>query len=104
VAIRRAQVERIVEHVRTERHARVLVGDFNATPRWPAYRRIAAVIQDAPLVVGRPSRTWAPTWWMPRLLRIDHAFVEGAVPYSAKTRRIRGADHSALVVDVHVGA
>lgn len=104
VAIRRRQVEQIVEHVRTERRARVIVGDFNATPLWPAYRRIAEVIQDASLVVGSPRRTWGPTWRMPRLLRIDHAFIEGVVPFSAKTRRIRGADHSALVLDLHVGA
>ncbi len=103
IEIRRKQLEQILAHVRRERGPRILLGDFNATPLWPAYRRLAAVLQDAARAVDTPQRTWAPAWWMPRLLRIDHAFVEGAVPVAVKTRRIRGADHSALVVDVSVG-
>ncbi len=103
IEIRRKQLDQILTHVQRERRPRILLGDFNATPIWPAYRRLAAVLQDAARAVDCPQRTWAPAWWMPRLLRIDHAFVEGVVPIAAKTRKIRGTDHSALVVDVSVG-
>ncbi|MFQ5554072.1 MAG: endonuclease/exonuclease/phosphatase family protein [Acidimicrobiia bacterium] len=98
--VRRTQVEQVLDHVRENRVARVIVGDFNATPAWRVYRKMAAVVQDAARVTGNPRRTWAPWWWMPRLLRIDHGFVEGVVPLSVRTRRVRGADHSALIVDV----
>ena len=85
----------------------VAVGDFNATPRWPAYRRIVRHLDDGVAAWAeeaelRPSRTWAPYTSWPPLLRIDHAFVRGVRVVDAATRRVGGSDHRALVVDVEV--
>ena len=85
--------------------ASVLIGDFNATPLWPLYRRIASQFTDAAIAVaqvcGRPAE---PTWSLPantpRRLRIDHAFVRGVTPREFQAVRIAGSDHSAIVVDI----
>jgi endonuclease/exonuclease/phosphatase family metal-dependent hydrolase len=97
--IRRNQVEQLLGHVSATPMSRVLAGDLNATPRWRAYRRLAAVLGDAPLMTGGARRTWSPGWWLPRFLRIDHVLVTGVVPVRAVTRRIRRTDHSAVIVD-----
>jgi endonuclease/exonuclease/phosphatase (EEP) superfamily protein YafD len=89
----------VLAHVREYPRARIFIGDFNATPLWPPYRAIAGVMSDAPRALGTAQRTWAPLWWMPRLLRIDHVFAQGMVPIKSRTRRIRRSDHSALIVD-----
>ena len=87
---------------------RVLVGDFNATPVWPVYRRIASVLSDAALMVARrrgerPRNTWGPWAGSPRLLRIDHAMVEGVGVEDLQVVHVPGSDHSAVVVDVTSG-
>jgi endonuclease/exonuclease/phosphatase (EEP) superfamily protein YafD len=89
----------------TPRPRRAVLGDLNATPVWPVYRRLAARLNDAAVEWARrhgrePERTWGPWPSAPRLLRIDHAFVRGLVPRGFRTLRFAGADHSALVVDV----
>ncbi len=99
IEIRRRQTSQLVRHVRDHPARRIVVGDFNATPLWPAYRAVAGVMTDAPRAVDWDRRTWAPVWWMPRLLRIDHVFSQGVIPIRARTRRIRRSDHSALIVD-----
>lgn len=83
----------------------VLVGDFNATPGWPLYRRIASQFTDAAVAVareagGRTVPTWGPWPSAPRLIRIDHAFVRGVVPNGFHVVPVRGADHSAIVMDL----
>ncbi len=98
--IRKGQVDDILEYVGAKRMARVVLGDMNSSPAWRSYRRLAAQLQDAPVATGTARRTWAPLAKMPRLLRVDHAFVEGVVPVSTHTVRIKGSDHSALVVDL----
>ena len=84
---------------------RLLVGDLNATPLWPLYRRLARRLRDAPADVARrrgarPQRTWGPTPRSPRLLRIDHALAEGVHVEDARVVPLPGSDHSALVVDL----
>lgn len=86
---------------------RVLVGDFNATPRWPLYRSVARRYEDAAVAAAarhatRPAPTWGPWSGAPRLLRIDHAFVRGLAVESLRVVPVRGSDHSALVVDLIV--
>lgn len=55
----------------------LIAGDFNASPRWPAYKQMTEKWLD--LVAehsDQPERTWG---WRPgwrRLLRIDHVFVQ----------------------------
>jgi hypothetical protein len=83
---------------------RALVGDFNSTPLWPAYRRIASQLTDAAVEVakasGRPALpTWGPTSGSRRLLRIDHSFVRGMTPLDFKVVRVLGSDHDAIVID-----
>jgi endonuclease/exonuclease/phosphatase family metal-dependent hydrolase len=84
---------------------RLLVGDLNSTSVWPLYRRLRRRFQDAALEVarrsgGRPVPTWGPWVRGRRLLRIDHALVNGFGVLDARVLRIPGSDHSALVVDL----
>lgn len=84
---------------------RVLVGDMNATPVWPLYRRLNRMLEDgvadwAKRRGARAAPTWAksPNW--PALLRIDHAFVSGVEVSGVRVERIAGLDHRALVIDL----
>jgi endonuclease/exonuclease/phosphatase (EEP) superfamily protein YafD len=84
---------------------RVLVGDLNATPLWPVYRRLAAWLDDGARIVaaraGRaPRPTWGPTEGAPRLLRIDHVLVDAVEVHDVRVVSLPGSDHSALVVDL----
>jgi len=86
---------------------RVLIGDFNATPAWPAYRRIASHFTDAALAAaqrrGRPlEATWGPWHGSPRLARIDHGFVRGLDVEEFQVVQVLDSDHSAIVMDVSV--
>jgi endonuclease/exonuclease/phosphatase family metal-dependent hydrolase len=101
-AVRRRQLAALHEALAPPSPPRVLVGDLNATPLWPLYRRLREVATDAACAVDSTRATWAPWPWLPRLLRIDHVFVQGLVPTAAETIHIRGSDHSALVVDLDV--
>ena len=73
LAMRARQMSDLVPWLdRAQRPAqRVLVGDFNATPVWPVYRRIAAHMRDAAALVARrrgerPRNTWGPWSGSPR--------------------------------------
>ena len=85
---------------------RIVVGDFNATPLWPLYWRMASQFTDAALAVARQSgrrtqRTWGPGFGAPRLLRIDHGFVTNGMRVDEfQVVPVRGSDHSAIVMDV----
>lgn len=86
---------------------RLVAGDFNASPAWPVYRQMARRLEDAALMVARakgqrPERTWGPTPGSPRLLRIDHVFVEGITPVDARVVPLPGSDHSGVLVDIAV--
>jgi endonuclease/exonuclease/phosphatase (EEP) superfamily protein YafD len=100
--LRRQQLQQLEQHTAATPMARVIVGDMNATPAWPAYRRLSALGLDAARATGSVRRTWAPRWWMPRLLRIDHAFVSGMTPRRTEILMVRGTDHSGLLVDLDV--
>jgi len=104
VQLRRRQLDVLMAHLASPR-IRLVAGDFNASPAWPVYRRLAGRLDDAAVLVareggGRPVRTWGPTPRTPRLLRIDHVFVEGVRPLEARTVTIPGSDHSGLLVEV----
>jgi endonuclease/exonuclease/phosphatase family metal-dependent hydrolase len=84
-------------------HPLILLGDFNATPRYAAYKRFAAVLGDArKLAPGRPGAPTFPSR-MP-MLRIDHVFVspdvtvDGVHAPDTALGRI-ASDHLPLVVD-----
>jgi endonuclease/exonuclease/phosphatase (EEP) superfamily protein YafD len=83
----------------------LMLGDFNATPLWPVYRRLSAHFTDAAIAVGqrlgRPARpSWGTRPGGPRLFRIDHAFTRGVHARELQVVPIAGSDHSAVVVDL----
>jgi endonuclease/exonuclease/phosphatase family metal-dependent hydrolase len=87
----------------------LLVGDFNATPRWPAYRRLVERFSDAAVAVARRlerpvERTWGPWPGSPRLLRIDHGLMQGLAVREFQVVALARSDHSAIVVDVETPA
>jgi endonuclease/exonuclease/phosphatase (EEP) superfamily protein YafD len=102
---RRGQVAGLASYLATAEGPRALVGDLNATPVWPVYRRLAALLDDAALRVaareGRaPARTWGPTPQAPRLLRIDHVLIDALEVHAFRVVELPGSDHSAVVVDL----
>lgn len=85
--------------------ARVLVGDFNSTPLWPAYKQVASQFTDAAVAVaelrGRSVEpTWGPMPGFPRVLRIDHGFIRGLRAEAFQVVGITGSDHGAIVMDL----
>jgi len=104
VAALRRQVEALraeVEH----RDRVAVVGDFNATPRWPAYRQIAGFLDDGVLGWARrsgsvPPRTWGPLRAGPKLLRIDHILVRGVRVVDCRRVLLPGSDHAGLLADL----
>lgn len=105
VGLRRAQLENLESWMAGVQGPLVVAGDMNASPLWPAYKRLATGLDD--LVVeaygDEPApRTWAwrPGW--PRLLRIDHVFGRHVRSKGADVVEIAGSDHWAVIVDVEV--
>jgi endonuclease/exonuclease/phosphatase family metal-dependent hydrolase len=86
-------------------HPRMVIGDMNSTPLWPLYRRLASRFDDAHRQVARrfgrvPRRTWGPTPNWPRLLRIDHVFVDRVSVSDLWVVPLPGSDHSGIILDV----
>jgi endonuclease/exonuclease/phosphatase (EEP) superfamily protein YafD len=79
---------------------RAIVGDFNSSPAWPLYRRLRGLASDAAVAAGTARATWGYFPWSPAMLRIDHAFIQGARSLRTRPVRIPGSDHRALVVDL----
>lgn len=110
VRIRQGQLRGLLAHLERPVAPRlVLLGDFNASPVWPVYRRVAERLPDlAQLSAERrgrkPASTWAP--WTgarrPRLFRIDHAFGRGVTVQDVRTVHLPGSDHAGLIVDLGV--
>ena len=103
----RTKQRRVIEAWLAEpRRSRVVVGDFNASPLWPLYRRLARRGDDLMLTVAtrtgmRPEPTWSPLWsGRRRLLRIDHALATDLAVRSARVVHVDGSDHSAIMFDV----
>lgn len=109
-AVRRRQLEGLMGWLDEGSRRPVMVaGDFNASPAWPAYKRVAEKLTD--LVAARaedegtsPSPTWGwrPGW--PRLLRIDHVFGLGMRATAVRVEPIAGTDHAAVMVDAELDA
>lgn len=84
--------------------SRAIVGDYNASPIWPLYRRLAGRFQDGALEVARregrrPEPTWGPKPESRRWLRIDHAFVDGLAVERFRVLAIPGSDHSGILFE-----
>ena len=85
----------------------LIAGDMNASPMWPAYRRLASRWDDLVAEWARSTGTRPePTWgWRPgwrRLLRIDHVFGTAIRAVEATVVPIRGSDHAALILDLEL--
>jgi endonuclease/exonuclease/phosphatase family metal-dependent hydrolase len=83
----------------------ILLGDFNATSRHAAYRKIATRLTDAKRVVRRGPLATFPAR-LP-MIRIDHVFVSRSVQvtgvHAPRNRLTREAsDHLPLIVDFRV--
>jgi endonuclease/exonuclease/phosphatase family metal-dependent hydrolase len=104
---RRTQLEAVLSHVAGNPELpRAVVGDFNATPLWPVYRRFAVHLEDvvrnyARARGERPGRTWPRVPGGP-LIRIDHCFASGLSAEHVETFVVPGSDHLALGVDLSV--
>jgi endonuclease/exonuclease/phosphatase family metal-dependent hydrolase len=108
--IRGEQVERTLAYVEaTPRAHRVVAGDFNATPLWPVYRRLARRFRDVAAEGARgrghraPLRTWGPWPGSPRLLRIDHVLAAGFTVHHFERLELPGTDHSAVLLELTPG-
>lgn len=105
VADRRRQTRSVIEHLDTVGTPAIVVGDMNATPLWPAYRRLRTRLRDGVADAERrrskrPGRTWAPRpEWQP-MLRIDHILTAGVRIDEVAVRRIEGSDHRAVAANV----
>jgi len=106
--LRWPQFRRLAEQLaRPAPSGRVVVGDFNATPLWPVYWRMAARMEDAARTVARregrrPERTWSRQPGSTPLLRIDHGFVSGVRAERFQVVPVEGSDHRAIVLDLAV--
>ena len=83
----------------------VLVGDLNATPLWPVYRRLSVLLEDAAVVHAarqgrRPERTWKLRIRGPRLLRLDHGLTRGVQVHDFQVLPVLGSDHFGILVEV----
>jgi endonuclease/exonuclease/phosphatase (EEP) superfamily protein YafD len=99
---RRRQIDRIGGVVDERATASVVIGDMNASPLWPEYKRLSEIGTDAARATGTARRTWSQFISGPRLLRIDHAFVTGVKPLATSVTQVHGTDHRALIVDIEV--
>jgi len=83
----------------------ILLGDFNATSRHAAYRKIAARLRDAKRLVRRGPLATFPAR-LP-MIRIDHVFVSRSIQvtgvHAPRNRLTRAAsDHLPLIVDFRI--
>ena len=84
----------------------ILLGDFNATPRYAAYQMIAKRLKDARRLSGMRHKALTFPSRMP-LIRIDHMFVSDGVMVGgmhapdSELAKI-ASDHRPLVADIRV--
>ncbi len=88
----------------------ILIGDFNATPRYACYKLLTSGLRDAQLAFQTPGRRPRPSATFPSrfpMLRIDHLFVSPGVkvldvhaPNGPLTRA--ASDHLPLVADFEI--
>lgn len=86
----------------------IIVGDLNATPWHPPFRRVlSAGWRDAHQVTARGfSGSWpSDKWWMPPMLRLDHLLVDDTFVVEAVVEvDLPGSDHRGFVVTLSIDA
>lgn len=101
---RRSQVNTL-EPLLAPAGPRIIIGDLNSTPSWPAYRRLLRHLDDpiadfAELRGTKAAKTWAyRPGYKPRL-RIDHVLTIGFRATEVWVREIEGSDHYAVIADL----
>lgn len=102
---RKRQVDAVLGHVDRRGTPAVVVGDLNATPAWPAYRRLRSRLRDGVSDARKQNgnvleRTWSfrPGW--PALLRIDHILTAGVRLDHVAVHRVEGSDHRAVAATI----
>ncbi|MGH0030243.1 MAG: endonuclease/exonuclease/phosphatase family protein [Myxococcota bacterium] len=100
-AVRRGQMRGLLAHLDREPHLpRAVLGDFNASPLWPVYRRMARRLADAARPRPRPTWPHLPALGLRGLLRIDHCFVSGLQARLTRVVPLEGSDHLGLYVEL----
>jgi endonuclease/exonuclease/phosphatase (EEP) superfamily protein YafD len=100
------QVRQLLAYLdETPGQPRLMVGDLNLTPRYPAYRSLTLRLRDLHLeharsLGRRPPSTWGLWPAGPRMLRLDHALGAGIAARSVEVVPRRGSDHSGLLVEL----
>ena len=94
----------MLDHAR-ENGDLLVVGDLNAAPGWPSYRRFRGHLEDGATLVAdrhrrRPEMTWSLRPGGRALMRIDHILVTGVTVLDLTTIRIDTSDHRAFVADI----
>ncbi len=104
---RRGQLSGLLRFLGEQPHVpRAILGDFNASPVWPVYRRLAAQLTDSVVATRRSrfhrSATWPhlPAIGLAGLIRIDHCFLSNLSALDARVVPIPGSDHLGLCVEV----
>ena len=102
---RKRQVQAVLDRLDRRGTPAVVVGDMNATPAWPAYRRLRTRLRDGVSDARRADgssteRTWSvrPGW--PTLLRIDHILTAGVRLADVTVHQVDGSDHRAVVATI----
>ena len=98
---RRSQLRALLAHLDREPDLpRAVLGDFNASPLWPVYRRMARRLSDAARANPRPTWPHVPSRGLRGLIRIDHCFVQGLEVRGTQVVPVAGTDHLGLCVDL----
>ncbi len=103
-AVRKRQVDALLAwgDVIPADEPQLVAGDFNATPVWSVYRRLAARWDDL-VASGSPGTRPLRTWGIPRgprVLRIDHVLGSGMLAKANRVLAVKGSDHAMVVVDL----
>jgi len=104
---RQGQLSGLLSFLDHEPHIpRAILGDFNSSPIWPLYRRLAAQLTDSVVVNTRGGSDRYPTWphipsiGLRGLIRIDHCFLSNLTALDVQVVSLPGSDHLGLCVDV----
>jgi endonuclease/exonuclease/phosphatase family metal-dependent hydrolase len=106
---RREQVRGVAGYLASApRSRRLVAGDFNASPAWPAYRRLVSLLPDAIDAHARrrgqrPPATWGPWPGARGLFRIDHVLAMGLEVTHAEIVLLPGSDHRGVLVELAAG-
>ena len=102
---RRHQVHALCDLLDVDPTDRILLGDLNATPVWPAYRKLRRRLDDPVASFARaltvPAEpTWSHAGKGDPFLRIDHVLTSGFRATDVMTFVLPGSDHRAVLVDL----